>query len=977
MDIEKIPGEFRERVSGRGSVVSLANLGLMSVPAWVGELVGLQILDLSGNKLKSLPAWLGSLVGLTRLELRDNQLAGVPQELGNLVHLTFLGLAGNNLRFLPDSLRNLRGLKILDLANNDLRSVPECLEGLAGLEALGLGGNLLEVLPCWLGNLNKLEALYVHANRLERLPDGIGNLASLDEFDLHGNRLVELPESLGNLTSLGGLFLDDNRLAGLPAVLGSLGRLSVISLGGNPLRSPLREIAEDGTDAVKAYLRLVVEGTISIWDSKLLVVGEGGVGKTSVIRALAGERHDPREPSTHGVRTRQIKLPHSSMPGMGLPLSAWDFGGQDIYHATHQFFLSDRSLFLLLWNARLGWEQGKIPYWLEIIKARAPESPVILVATHTEGRPVDLPLKELGASFPQIAGSVSVDNETRDGIGELARIMAEKAAGLPLMGSPWPVDWAYGLMRISEQQAKYGALPELRRMLAAEGTTDPAHQKYVLRALHALGKILYFDQDEELSDIVILHPEWVNDYIARVLDSAEVDRRDGVLTRPHERELWDDLDPGLRTMFLQMMEKFDLSYQIRDDPYARSLVVERLPWGSPAYEDRWDEALRADGAREIRLDYELATMPPGIPTWFIAREHRFTTRTHWRSGALLQAAEDPRVLGLIKADRQNKRVELAVRGPVPSYFFSILRDGFESTLKRYQGLGVMRLVPCTCRYGDGTQPGMPCEHKFQYEALQRRAEARKRTIECELSMADVSVSDLLFAIGPVSTDEILSRVSRLDRRLDAVADDVRELRYEHREFLKALRRQQARVEAECPGIFTLAPLTGRGWRPGVQRLRLSLCCEEPGAFHTVGEPYVIDQPERWLKAVGPYLVTLVGILKHTTPLAGPVLGIVSAHLDSALSSEMDLMCELVNQIPDDLVTERAEIPGGQLAGRGRRITGDADYRALHALLRELDPHERWGGLGRVYTPEDQVLWLCDDHARQYGPRARRLPGGGG
>ena len=59
-------------------------------------------------------------------------------------------------------------------------------------------------------------------------------------------------------------------------------------------------------------------------------------------------------------------------------LSAWDFGGQQIYHATHQFFLTNRSLFLLLWSSRAGWEQGNLRYWLDIITARAPESPIVL-----------------------------------------------------------------------------------------------------------------------------------------------------------------------------------------------------------------------------------------------------------------------------------------------------------------------------------------------------------------------------------------------------------------------------------------------------------------------------------------------------------------------------------------------------------------------------------------------------------------------
>jgi internalin A len=45
---------------------------------------------------------------------------------------------------------------------------------------------------------------------------------------------------------------------------------------------------------------------------------------------------------------------------------------------------------------------------------------------------------------------------------------------------------------------------------------------------------------------------------------------------------------------------------------------------------------------------------------------------------------------------------------------------------------------------------------------------------------------------------------------------------------------------------------------------------------------------------------------------------------------------------------------------------DVDYRALHALLRELDPAERWGGLSRTCTPEGEILWLCDHHVEQYG-----------
>ena len=61
----------------------------------------------------------------------------------------------------------------------------------------------------------------------------------------------------------------------------------------------------------------------------------------------------------------------------------WDFGGQQEYYTTHQYFLSRRSLYLVLWKITDG-EKGinEIQQWLINIQARAPNSPVIIVGTH-------------------------------------------------------------------------------------------------------------------------------------------------------------------------------------------------------------------------------------------------------------------------------------------------------------------------------------------------------------------------------------------------------------------------------------------------------------------------------------------------------------------------------------------------------------------------------------------------------------------
>lgn len=58
--------------------------------------------------------------------------------------------------------------------------------------------------------------------------------------------------------------------------------------------------------------------------------------------------------------------------------SVWDFAGQDLYYASHQFFLTSRSIFILVFNLVLGEENSKVRYWLESLKCRAPDAPIIV-----------------------------------------------------------------------------------------------------------------------------------------------------------------------------------------------------------------------------------------------------------------------------------------------------------------------------------------------------------------------------------------------------------------------------------------------------------------------------------------------------------------------------------------------------------------------------------------------------------------------
>ena len=112
-------------------------------------------------------------------------------------------------------------------------------------------------------------------------------------------------------------------------------------------------------------------------------------------------------------------VPNPSNEDIQMDLNVWDFGGQDIYHATHQFYLTNHSLFVLVWSARMGYEAGKIYKWLETIEALAPDSPILIVATYSKDRGADLPKGDIQTKYPDKVHFFEVDNQNKQGINEL------------------------------------------------------------------------------------------------------------------------------------------------------------------------------------------------------------------------------------------------------------------------------------------------------------------------------------------------------------------------------------------------------------------------------------------------------------------------------------------------------------------------------------------------------------------------------
>jgi Leucine rich repeat len=225
---------------------------------------GARELDLDGRELNTLPEVIGRLSRLQKLDLTGNRLSTLPEAIGRLSRLQELYLSGNQLNTLPEAVGRLSGLQLLDLSRNQLGTLPEGI-----------------------GRLSQLRWLYLSRNQLSMVPEAIERLSQLEELDLSGNQLSTLPEAMRSLERLNRLFLHSNPGLGLPdEVLGPMIEELFVSQDRPP--KPPREILDYYFATRGAQGR-------SLREVRLIVVGRGGAGKTSLIKRLKGEPFHPHE----------------------------------------------------------------------------------------------------------------------------------------------------------------------------------------------------------------------------------------------------------------------------------------------------------------------------------------------------------------------------------------------------------------------------------------------------------------------------------------------------------------------------------------------------------------------------------------------------------------------------------------------------------------------------------------------------------
>ncbi len=689
--------------------LSLYNNQIQEIPEIITNLRTLETLDLRNNKIREIPDSLSNLTNLTLLNLSNNQISKIPDSFGKLTNLIEFYLFENRIQRIPEIVSNLSNLEVLALQSNQIRKIPKQLFKLVNLTSLSLADNKIEKIPTEIISLTKLKNLVLYGNKITDIPKEIGNLIGLEKLYLNKNSITVIPEEIGNLSNLVELYLNSNCIQILPDKINNLSvLLKKLDLRENPLPISSDILNSQDAQRIFSYLDQLRSGYRPLHEAKLLIVGEGGVGKTSLIQRLLYNRYRYYERITEGLNVELWKV---RVDNREINLNVWDFGGQEIYHATHQFFLTKRSLYLLVYNCRTSEEDNRIEYWLKLIESFGGNSPVIIVGNKKDESPLDINRRSLREKYPNIKAILQTSCLQNEGIDELRDVILEQLIDLKEIYDLLPISWFEVKRQLESMSDDFITYNRYMGICYEHKISEEQNQEQLIDLLHRLGVVLNFREHPMLQHANILNPKWVTTGIYAILSDEIIKTiNKGIFSLTDDLTkrilLFDPLRyPESRHKYLvEMMQQFNLCFTLGDKSN-KFLIPALLPKDEP-------EHTKLEGTT-LEFQYHYPILPEVIISRFIVLTHnKIHNQMYWRSGVMLEYTENKKIYNKarIKAETNDKKIIISIDGQKRSrrIFLGIIRSTFQKIHDSFANLEITECVPV---------PGYPKYPPLDYQEL--------------------------------------------------------------------------------------------------------------------------------------------------------------------------------------------------------------------------------------------------------------------
>jgi internalin A len=635
--------------------------------------------------------------------------------------------------------------------------------------AIKHGWNILDLRNCGLTEIPKIIFEQCHdlininlssdefsdnKNTITEIPSEIKRLKKLARLNLSNNKITEIKEDLCELSNLSYLDLTGNRITHLPSKVANLPKLESLLLEGNPFDSLPPEIVARGVDSIRNFIKQM-DNPDFLYEAKLIIVGEGRVGKTCLSNGLMDDNYLLEdEISTEGINIQPWIIPRDRIKTINpkiqrdLQINIWDFGGQEIYHSTHQFFLTKRSIYMIVTESRKEDRHEDFYYWLNIIKILGDESPIIMVLNKADQPNKEIPFKEFQESFSNLKKfyKVSLKDDYRSEFLQFKEELIEMTSNLPHIGTTLPKVWVdirFEIEKLKQKGIKYISQEQYFDLCKIH-YRDIEGALFLSEYFHDLGVILHFQKEIDLRDTIFLDHEWVTKGVYKVLDDRIVIEQKGRFTSEDIFRIWNEPDYRDKTaqlLCLMRNKKFDLCFELKNGDFL-------LPRLLPVDEIELDWQSDEDSAM---FEFRYKFMPKGILSRLIVKMHQdIVDNKYWRYGVLLNYEN---TYALIREKYFENKIVITLSGENKKDFLAVIRRSLFEINKDFQKLKVDEMVQCNCEECIHS----PSPHFFSYNLL-RRCEAKGiPQIMCELSLTEVKVASLISGLtsDKISEDKLI------------------------------------------------------------------------------------------------------------------------------------------------------------------------------------------------------------------------------
>lgn len=687
-------------------------------------------LDLSGLRLTELPVELFELVNLQSLVLGryrtavKNAIKNIPPDIGKLINLEVLDLTDNQISELPEEIAQLKKLKRLVLSNNRLRDFPNSICELSGLEELFIGNNRLSALPEEIQQLKKLHTLRINSNDFKTISNEINLIPNLQHLFLSGNPIKNVPFEL----------------------IGT---------------------KEDVFQLVKQWFLDKGEGESYIYEAKLILVGEAEAGKTSLSNKLRNPQYELKanEPMTKGIEVEKWQFEYQGT--QIFDANIWDFGGQDIMHATHRYFLTERSLYVLVVDIRA--EKTDFYYWLNTIELFSGKSPVIIVMNekHAYRKELSNTIRE---RFKDIIIDIFYVNlKINEGLEALSQKIKSALKSLPHIGNEkMPNKWLSIRNALQNRKDDFISFDEYEKIARHFGVNSTEQSIRIAKILHELGVILHFQNDPILRNTIILDKSWATEAVYLVLLDKKVTKNFGKVAWKDLDRIWEKYPLSKRNDLIQLMLNFLLCYEVEKN---KSYIIPQLLPENPnkGYDEYFDASVLY-----FRISYP-KFMPKGIISQLIVKMNKYIhDNLQWKTGVVLKIDN---VYVEVTEDFFDKKINIKVCGSDKRNVLSIIRKEINEINDTFEKLEFQEEVSCGCLKNEDEEKPFFIKRK----TLEKYKEKDEREIKCEVCLKNLNVLKLLDIVGNDGyVDELENKIERVPNKeyiLNLMASENREIEF--------------------------------------------------------------------------------------------------------------------------------------------------------------------------------------------------------